>query len=112
MSERFVELLDAVRSSLSEPAWGSLAAIGVALLRVMYDDKEPRMSRRLLEAALCGALAYSIASGLEHFGLSAGLSVFVGGAVGGMGADRVREIGYRYTKRKGGLDNDRTTPTV
>lgn len=71
-----------------------LAAI-VALLRILYDGKEPRWTRRLLESALCGAIALAISHLIQALGMSAGWATFLGAAVGLFGADQVREWGRK-----------------
>lgn len=68
----------------------AILATAVAFLRVMYDGKEPRMTRRLLESVLCGAIALCVASLLSAAGISADYSTFAGGSIGLLGADQVR----------------------
>lgn len=68
----------------------ALLATIVAFLRVMYDGKEPRMTRRLLESVLCGAIALCVASLLAAAGINADYSTFAGGSIGLLGADQVR----------------------
>lgn len=106
MPQRYLDLWHALSASIPEPVRAAAMAFLVALLRVAYDNNEPRGRRRLLEAFLCGTLAYFIASGMEHFGVPASLSTFVGGAVGMLGADKVRELGRKYTAQKTGLEDD------
>jgi lambda family phage holin len=74
------------------PATVQAAIIGVfvAFLRVMYDDREPSMIRRLLECSLCGAIALCVASLSEAAGFGGQFATFVGGSVGLLGADQVR----------------------
>jgi len=74
------------------PATVQAAIIGVcvAMLRVMYDDREPSMIRRLLECLLCGAIALCVASLAEAGGVSGQYATFIGGAVGLLGADQMR----------------------
>lgn len=81
--------------SLSDPVKAAVLAACVALLRILYDAKEPRWLRRILEAALCGAIALAIAHLTTAVGLPAGWATFLGGAVGLFGADQVREWGRR-----------------
>lgn len=86
--------------ALPEPIKACIAGFGVAFLRVFYDDKEPRMVRRLLESFLCGAIALSIATLAESIGIPTGVSTFAGGAVGLIGADQVREWARRVAASK------------
>lgn len=77
----------------------ALAAV-LSYLRILYDDKEPRWERRLLEAALGGVLAFLVGIGAEKFGLSGGYSYGVAGVVGALGIDQVRQMATRWANRK------------
>ena len=55
---------------LPEPFRASALAAMVAFVRVMYDGKEPRLMRRVLESVLCGLIALSIAYMIEALGMS------------------------------------------
>lgn len=76
--------------SLPGTVKSAMLATIVAFLRVMYDGKEPRMTRRLLESVLCGAIALCVASLLAAAGINADYSTFAGGSIGLLGADQVR----------------------
>lgn len=85
---------------IPEPVRASLLAAFVAFLRILYDGKEPRWTRRFLEATLCGAIALGISHLVVAIGLSSGWSTFLGGAVGLFGADQVREWGRRIAESR------------
>lgn len=93
-------MLAGLWAALSEPTRAAFLSTVIALCRVMYDGREPRMIRRLLEAALCGSIALGIASGAEAMGMPAGMGTFIGAAVGLFGADQVRSWGRRIAERK------------
>lgn len=84
---------------IPEPIKAMIAGFAVAFLRVMYDDREPRMVRRLLEAALCGVIALCVATLAEAIGLDSRVSTFAGGAIGLIGADQVREWAQKFGAR-------------
>ncbi len=86
MPDRIPDVLGALPGPVRAAIVGAL----IALIRVMYDAREPRLMRRLLESALCGAIALCVASAAETLGLEAGYSTFFGGAIGLLGADQVR----------------------
>ena len=94
------ETIGSFLSQLSTPIKAALLAVLVALLRVFYDDHEPRYLRRFLEAMLCGALAFAIAEGLEALSMPAGAATFCGGFVGQLGADKARELGRLYVRQR------------
>lgn len=96
MPHHTLTYLHAIWDALPEPVKAAILGALIALLRVMYDDREPRLIRRLLEAALCGAIAFGVGSGAEAMGTQPGLAMFLGGAIGLLGADKVRELGRRY----------------
>lgn len=92
--------LFALWASMPEPVRAAVMSVGIAMLRIMYDGREPRIVRRILEALLCGAITFGASSGLQAIGAAPGWGVFVGGAVGLLGADKVRELGRRYANRR------------
>lgn len=85
---------------LPEPFRASVLAAFVAFVRVMYDGKEPRPMRRVLESVLCGLIALSIAYLVEALGMSGNWATFIGGAVGLFGADQVRAWGRKIAEKK------------
>lgn len=86
--------------SLPEPLKAAILAMSVAILRVIYDDREPRWVRRILESALCGAIALAIAHLCGALGLAEGWGTFLGASVGLFGADQVREWGRRIASQR------------
>lgn len=97
MSERvLLQLLE----SFPEPYRAAILATVVALLRILYDDSEPRWVRRFLEAMLCGAIALGVAHLVEALGMSQGWATFLGAAIGLFGADQVREWGRRIAEER------------
>jgi len=66
-------------------------SIFMAYLRILYENKEQKRLRKLLESLMCGGLTYAAASGLTYFSLPPGVSLFVGGMISLMGVDYVRE---------------------
>lgn len=98
MPER--QMFEYLAALIPEPFRAALLAALVSLLRILYDGKEPRWFRRLLEAALCGCIALGVAYLCEGLGLKAGWATFLGAAVGLLGADQVREIGRRLADQR------------
>lgn len=81
---------------------GLAAALAAALtyLRVLYDGKEHRWDRRLIEAALGGVLTFLVGMGAEKFGMGGGWSYAVAGSVGFLGVDQVRKWASAWGSRK------------
>lgn len=70
----------------------------MAVLRITYGGGTRR--QMLVEGAICGGLTLTIISGLEFFGLPQSMSTFVGGWVGFLGVEKVRNIADRVTDFK------------
>ena len=82
---------------------GVLMAILTAVLRVVYDKEETRLTRILLEALLCGALTVAGGSAIEAMGFGRGWYLFIGGTFGFMGSQWIRIFAKRLFDRKAGL---------
>lgn len=90
----------ALWESLPDPIRAAIVGAAVAMLRVMYDDREPSIVRRLLECSLCGAIALCVSSLAAAVGIEGDYSTFAGGAIGLLGADQVRAWGRRIAERR------------
>ena len=99
MPEKDPFIWAAIWAAMPEPMKAAIIGTAIAFLRIMYDGREPRIIRRLLESALCGAIALCVAYLTEAVGLPTGWAVFLGGAVGLIGADQVREWARRIAER-------------
>jgi len=86
--------------SIPEPFRAAILATVVALLRILYDGREPRWVRRFLGAMLCGAIALGVAHLVEALWMTQGWATFLGAAIGLFGADQVREWGRRIAERR------------
>lgn len=91
---------DLLASAIPQPVKAALLAGAVALLRIIYDGKEPRWFRRLLESSLCGFIALGVSYLCQAIGLPSGWEIFLGGAIGLLGADHVREVGRRLSDER------------
>lgn len=69
-------------------------------LRIQYDDKEPKMVRRLLEASLGAVTVLVIGKTCEMLGLSSGWTYAAAGFIGVAGVDFVRELAKKWAQRK------------
>lgn len=92
--------IQAVWSALPEPFKAAVLATLIAVLRILYDGREPRFIRRAMEACLCGAIAFGLATGLEAMKVPSGMATFIGAAIGLLGADKVREFAQRYVTKR------------
>ena len=84
--------------------WPSVHGFGlsvtIAWLRVTYSGGGLR--QRLLESALCGAIALSVISGLGLLGIPASAAGFVGGSIGFLGVEKIRGVAVGMLDRRSG----------
>lgn len=92
-----------VAAAFKDHGLAALLAFALTYLRSLYDDKEPRWDRQLLEAALGGVLVFMVGIGAEKFGMSGGYSYAVAGAVGVFGVEQVRQFGRRLAEKRADL---------
>lgn len=79
----------------------------MAVLRVLYDDKETKWERIFLEAGMCGLITCCAAALLSYFSLPNTLIVTIGGTVGFLGVNEIRAVIKRLLNKKTG-DSDAT----
>lgn len=86
----------------SLPPWmeGTLMAIFIAVLRVVYDREETNAVRIVLEGLLCGALTLSAGSAIALLGFSDSWYLFVGGVIGFIGSHSIRRLAVNYLSKK------------
>lgn len=89
-----------VIAALKDHGFAGLLAFGLSYMRILYDDKEPRWDRQLLEAALGGVLTFLVGIGVEKAGLGGGWSYGFAGVIGVLGVEQVRQFGRRWAERK------------
>lgn len=89
-----------ILESLPEPVRAALLSAIVAMLRILYDGREPRWIRRLLESSLCGTIALGVAHLVEALGLTQGWATFLGASIGLYGADQVRTWGRAVAEKR------------
>ncbi|NEG58204.1 phage holin, lambda family [Pantoea agglomerans] len=83
----------------------SVYAAGVALtISALNDIRAGKPWLYTVTGALiCGLFALSLSAMLEYFGLPANGGAFVGGLVGFVGADRLRDIALALVYRRAGV---------
>lgn len=89
-----------ILESLPEPIRAAALAAFVAMLRILYDGREPRWVRRFLEAMLCGTIALGVAHLVEALGMTQGWATFLGASIGLYGADQVRTWGRAVAEKR------------
>lgn len=97
----------AILDLLSPEVKSAAMAMIIAALRIIYDRKENQWQRIGLEALLCGAISYMVASGVSFFYTEdSDLAVFCGGAIGLLGVEFVRARARRYISNKADKSNE------
>ena len=79
--------------------WGVFMSILMSVLRILHDKEESKIFRIAVEALLCGAITFTIGSGVKALGYE-GWDLFIGGTVGAFGSQYVRALGQAWMKRK------------
>ena len=79
--------------------WGVIMSITMAVLRIVRDKEESKIFRIAVEALLCGAITFTIGSGVKALGYE-GWDYFIGGMVGMAGSQWVRAIAMRFVRNK------------
>lgn len=84
----------------SSTCQGAFMATVIAFLRALYDKKEPKVARVILEAFLCGALALCCSSIVDVLGMPQSAGVTIGGAVGFIGVQSLRDFLVKFINRR------------
>ncbi|BFQ93266.1 phage holin, lambda family [Gallibacterium anatis] len=79
---------------------GFVMAFFMSMLRAWFLQQKSSYRQRILDGAICGALTLSCMSLLNHFGLHENLSTFIGGMIGFIGAEKIREFLFKFITKK------------
>lgn len=107
MNDRNPEFWAAVLTGFKN-AWPQILGASMAGLiaygRLIYDGATRK--NKWLEGVLCGALSLCITSALDVVGLPVSVSPFVGGVIGFVGVDKLREIAISALRKRAGVNDD------
>lgn len=91
--------------TLHQPAiYGFSLSLATAWFRVMRSGGTKR--QRAIEAAMCGALSLTLMSAMEWFGVPTSASGFIGGSVGFLGVEKIKEVANIVLSKKVGSNGD------
>ncbi|WP_323857639.1 phage holin, lambda family [Xenorhabdus doucetiae] len=93
----WADLLEGLKNSWPQVS-GTLLAAAICYGRLIYDGVERK--NRWIEALLCGAFSWSITSGLETFGIPINFAPAIGGAIGFIGVEKIREFAIRAINKR------------
>lgn len=97
MKEHWADIIYTLKS-----AWPQLSGVVfAAFIRyagLIYDGDTRK--KRWAECLLCGALSWAIISSAEFIGIPNGASGMIGGTVGFLGIEKIREIAHRMINKK------------
>ncbi|EBS1324050.1 phage holin, lambda family [Salmonella enterica subsp. enterica serovar Muenchen] len=102
-SEFWAAVLTGLKNAWPQLLGASMAGL-IAYARLIYDGVTRK--NKWLEGVLCGALSLCITSALDAFGLPVSISPFVGGVIGFVGVDKLREIAISALKKRAGINDD------
>ncbi len=95
--ELWIDLMYYLRNAWPQIS-GALLAIMICYGRLIYDGVERK--NRWAEPLLCGALSWGFSSGLELIGIPVSVSPALGGAVGFLGVEKLREFVIRAIEQR------------
>ena len=78
---------------------GAVLALSISFMRITYDGGSGR--RRLIESTMCGLITLAAASGTTLLGVPYEAAPFIGGVVGLLGVDIIRERAKLVFNKKG-----------
>ena len=77
----------------SSKVWlGFALAVMMVMLRNLYDDNPKSLKVKIAEALICGGLTLAISTILDYLGLPNSASICVGGVIGFIGIDQIRDV--------------------
>lgn len=90
---------------------GVLVAFFSSLFKSFLYDKKDTWRRVLVEASLCSLIVYSVNPilthyGLPYYGLPHELIIPIGTAIGMFGTSLIRQIIFKYLRKKGVLPDE------
>lgn len=77
-----------------------LLSIVLAVLRIIYDDKETKPLRICIESLICGCLTLTAFHAIAALGLDLNWAVVAGGVIGFFGTNTVRAIAVRFVNKR------------
>ena len=83
-------------TGLSATVKGAGMAVLISILRVIYDGEETDRTRMFLEALICGSLSLCAAGIIRWVGFPDDVAIAVGGSVGFIGVQKIREYAFRW----------------
>ena len=89
-----------VLNNLPPEMAGFLMAIVISFLRVIYDQKETRPLRLILESLICGCLSLTASSAIVALHLNINWAMFAGGIIGYLGSSTIRSLALRLINRE------------
>ena len=78
--------------------YGALLALAIAFLRITYNGGTGR--RRLVESTLCGLITLAAATATQLLGMPQEATPFLGGVVGLLGVDIIRDRAQQMFGKK------------
>lgn len=100
MPEKDLSFWSVVILAMRDHGLAVALAFALSYVRILYDAKEPRPVRQIIEALLGAIITLVVGISCKKFGLSSGWSFFAAGFVGILGVEQVRQMGRKWAERK------------
>ncbi|WP_409097264.1 MULTISPECIES: phage holin, lambda family [Providencia] len=97
MKEHLTEIFEALKN-----AWPQLSGVALAIFiryAIFIYDGDTRKNK-WAECLLCGALSWAVISGAEFIGIPEAASGMIGGAIGFLGVEKIRDIAHRMINKR------------
>ena len=87
-------------NNLPAEAISFMVALGIGVLRVIYDQSETRPMRIVLEGLMCGCLGMTAGWGVQAMGLDYHWSYFCAAFIGYVGSMQIRALVLKFLNKK------------
>lgn len=72
----------------------------LSVLRIVYDDKEAKPVRIVIESLICGFLTLAVFHAIQALGLDINWAVCAGGVIGFFGVNAVRALALKFVNKR------------
>lgn len=94
--------VESVKMAVDGHGLSVLLAFALSYLRILYDDKESRFTRQVLEASIGALLVLIVGLGCDAGGLAKWASFMASGFVGILGVNWVRDKARKWASKQVG----------
>lgn len=86
--------------NIPSPFGGVIMAMGLSVVRVIYDREETNLVRLGMESLICGCLTFSAMNLMSGMGIEGDFQYFIGGSAAFFGSQTIKKFALRFIARK------------